>query len=103
MLSRRGQFDEAEELHRQTLALCQTDMEKMISMNNLAGVLVGQGRYDEAESLLQNVVKLSTEALGRDSCKIRSSMRKIADVLTRNGKYKEVEDILRDVLVTGVA
>jgi len=48
VLSKRGKLDEAEELHRQEVALCQTNMEKMTSMSGLARVLASGGRYDEA-------------------------------------------------------
>lgn len=72
-------------------------------MSDLARFLVRRGRYDEAEHWLQEVVKLSTEALGRNSCKTRSAMSELGDVLMRNGKNKEAEDMHRNVLVTGMA
>ncbi len=72
-------------------------------MSDLARFLARRGRYDEAEHWLQEVVKLSTEALSRNSCKMRSAMSELGDVLMRNDKYKEAEDMHRNVLVTGMA
>jgi tetratricopeptide (TPR) repeat protein len=103
LLGKRGKFDAAEELHRQKVALCHTNMEKMTSMSDLARFLASRGRYDEAEHLLQEVVKLSTEALGRNSGKTQSAISQLGEVLIRNGKYKEAEAMHREVLVMGIA
>lgn len=51
------EYDEAEPVYRQTLALTERVLGKehpsiLISMNNLAGLLDSQGKYDEAEQLL---------------------------------------------------
>lgn len=52
--SSEGKYDEAEPIHRQTLALMEKVMGKehpdtLTSMNNLAGLQNSQGKYNEAE------------------------------------------------------
>jgi hypothetical protein len=49
MLSKREKFDEAEELHRQEIALDQTNMKKMTSKSDLARSLARRDRYDKAD------------------------------------------------------
>ena len=66
ILGGRGDLHGDEKLYRQTLTLGPADMEKIIYRSNLAGVLIGQGRYDEAESNLRNITELSTEVSGRE-------------------------------------
>lgn len=57
VLVRQGNYDEAEQIHRQTLALRETVLGKehpdtLASMNNLAVLLDYQGNYDEAKQIL---------------------------------------------------
>jgi len=101
-LSKRGKFDEAEELLRQEISLAETGVEKTAGMSDLAEFLVGRGRYDEAEYFLLDAVRLSAEVLGRDDRKTKSYERGLGVVYTKNGKYKEAEDILRGSLVISV-
>ena len=54
VLRSQGNYNEAEQIHRQTLALKETVLGKehpftLTSMNNLAEVLRSQGNYDEAD------------------------------------------------------
>ena len=54
VLDSQGNYVEAEQIHRQTLALRETVLGKeylstLTSINNLAGVLDSQGNYDTAE------------------------------------------------------
>jgi tetratricopeptide (TPR) repeat protein len=56
LLESQGKYDEAEPLHRQTLALRKKILgpehpSTLISINNLALLLESQGKYDEAELL----------------------------------------------------
>ena len=52
----RGQKEQAEEMHRQELSLSEMVLGKeypstLTSMNNLATVLRGQGKYEQAEEV----------------------------------------------------
>jgi Tfp pilus assembly protein PilF len=54
VLDSQGKYEEAEAMHRQTLATSEKVLghehpSTLTSMNNLAGVLNSQGKYEEAE------------------------------------------------------
>ena len=56
VLNSQGNYEEAERIYRQTLALAETVLGKeypstLGSMNNLAEVLSSQGNYEEAERI----------------------------------------------------
>ena len=56
VLSSQGNYKEAEQIHRQELALTEKVLGKehpdtLTSMNNLASVLSRQGNYEEAEQI----------------------------------------------------
>ncbi|KAG0650372.1 Kinesin light chain 3 [Hyphodiscus hymeniophilus] len=103
MRNERENVSEAEELHRQKLALCHTSEEKITSMSDLARFLAGRGHHDEAEKMLQEVVKLSTEEYGRNDGKTRAAIGQLVGVLMRNGKYKEAEALHREDLGMDIA
>ncbi|KAI4194979.1 MAG: hypothetical protein LQ350_007465 [Teloschistes chrysophthalmus] len=63
VLRSQGNYDAAEQIHRQTLALKETVLGKehpstLTSMNNLAEVLCSQGNYDEAEQIHRQTLAL---------------------------------------------
>ncbi|GAB1310660.1 hypothetical protein MFIFM68171_00870 [Madurella fahalii] len=81
-------------------------------MNNLANTLHSQGKYEEAEVLYRQTLKLQTrgkyeeaEALYRQTLKLRTrvlgaehpdtlaSINNLANTLHRQGKYEEAEAI----------
>ncbi len=71
VLSRQGKHKEAEEMHRQALALRETVLGKehpstLTSMNNLAGVLSRQGKYKEAEEMYRQMLALKERAARTD-------------------------------------
>jgi Flp pilus assembly protein TadD len=56
VLSGQGKYEQAEEMHRQALGLCETVLGKEhpdtpTSMNNLAAILRDQGKYEQAEEM----------------------------------------------------
>ena len=99
VLRKQGKTDEVEELHRQKVALLQTNPEETTSTSDAAQSSAGRGHYDEMERVLKDKVNLSVETSGRNSQETRSNMSELGNVLIRNGKYKEAENIFRDVLV----
>ena len=104
VLNRQGKYEEAEEIHRQTLALRETVLGKehpntLGSMNNLALVLNRQGKYEEAEEIHRQTLALKETVLGKEHPDTLTSMNNLALVLNRQGKYEEAEEIYRQTLV----
>ena len=72
VLSDQGKYEEAEEMHRQVLAVKETVLGKehpdtLTSMNNLAEVLSNQGKYEEAEEMHRQVLSKGDGARQRAS------------------------------------
>ncbi|RYP45025.1 hypothetical protein DL770_011441 [Monosporascus sp. CRB-9-2] len=70
VLDSQGKYDEAEQMHRQALALSQAVLgrehpDTLKSMRNLALVLHSQGKYVEAEQMHRQAMALSQAVLGR--------------------------------------
>ena len=98
-----GKYQEAEQMHRQTLEL----KEKMLgrehpdtlgSMNNLALVLDSRGKYEEAEHMHRQTLELREKAQGKEHPRILDSIDNLAVVLYRQGKYEEAEQMHRQAL-----
>src|SRR5271156_4764717 len=71
MLSRPGRYQEAEEMHRQTLGLEETVLGKehpdtLASMNNVAVVLSHQDKDKQAEEMHRQVLGLRETAVGTE-------------------------------------
>jgi tetratricopeptide (TPR) repeat protein len=84
-------------MHRQVLGLRETALGKehpstLTSMNNLAGVLRDQGKYEEAEEMYRQALRLRMMVLGKKHPSTLTSMNDLAGVLNDQGKYKEAED-----------
>jgi Flp pilus assembly protein TadD len=62
-------------------------------MNNLALVLLGQGKYEEAEEMHRQTLELREKVLGREHPDTPGSMNNLALVLESQGKYEEAEYI----------
>jgi tetratricopeptide (TPR) repeat protein len=65
-LSSQGNYAEAEEMHRETLALSvkvlgKEHPETLVSMSNLAKTLSSQGNYAEAEEMHRETLALSVK------------------------------------------
>jgi tetratricopeptide (TPR) repeat protein len=67
-------------------------------MNDLAGVLWMQGRYEEVEGIYRQTLKLREKALGQEHPDTLTSMEKLAGVLEMQGKYEEAEGMYRQTL-----
>ena len=103
VLNQQGKYEEAEEMHRQALALRETVLGKehpntLRSMNNLALVLESQGKYEEAEEIYRQALALKETVLGKEHPDTLGSINNLALVLESQGKYEEAEEIHRQVL-----
>jgi Flp pilus assembly protein TadD len=62
-------------------------------MNNLAGVLSGQGRYEQAEEMHRQALRLSETMLGKEHPLTLTGMNNLALVLRDQGKHEQAEEI----------
>jgi hypothetical protein len=61
----------------------------LTSINNPAMVLKDQGKYEQAEEMLRQVLRLSGTVLGGEHPNTLRSMDNLAGVLRDQGKYKQ--------------
>jgi tetratricopeptide (TPR) repeat protein len=61
------------------------------SMNNLALVLSHQGKYEQAEEMHRQALRLYETVLGKEHPDTLTSMNNLALVLSRQGKYEQAE------------
>jgi tetratricopeptide (TPR) repeat protein len=92
----KGQYVDAEAMHRQTLRLQETVLGKdhpdtLQSMNNLAESLRQQGKYAEAEAIHWQTLQLKEIVLGKDHPDTLVSMNNLAISLQQQGKYAKAE------------
>ncbi|RYP53208.1 hypothetical protein DL770_011003 [Monosporascus sp. CRB-9-2] len=71
-------------------------------MNNLAGVLRNQGKYEKAEQMYRQALKLREAVLGKEHPDILTGMNNLVCVFRSQGKYDEVEQMHRQVLELSV-
>jgi tetratricopeptide (TPR) repeat protein len=70
----------------------------LTSMNNLAVVLSHQGKYEQAEEMHQQALRLSETVLGKEHPSTLTSMNNLALVLSHQGKYKQSEEMHQQAL-----
>ena len=70
----------------------------LMSMNNLAVVLTGQGKYEQAEEMHRQALGLSETVLGKEHPATLTSMNNLATVLSNQGKYEQAEEMHRQAL-----
>lgn len=95
--------EEAEAMYRKALglrekALGPSHFGTLVSLNNLAVVLVSQGKYDEAEAMHRKALELGEKTLGRSHLKTLLSLNSLAVVLVSQEKYDEAEAMHREAL-----
>jgi tetratricopeptide (TPR) repeat protein len=98
-----GKYQEAEQMHRQTLELKKKVLGKehpyiFNSMYNLAIALKDQGKYEEAEQTHRRALEGYKKVLGKEHPGTLDSMDNLAVVLRRQGKYEEAEQVHRQTL-----
>ncbi|KAK4223171.1 putative kinesin light chain [Podospora fimiseda] len=98
-----GKYEEAEQMHRQALQLCEKVLGKehpdtLTSMNRLALVLDSLGKYEEAEQMNRQALQLREKVLGKEHPSTLTSMHNLAVVLASQGKYEKAEQMHRQEL-----
>jgi tetratricopeptide (TPR) repeat protein len=63
--------------------------------NNLAELYRLQGRYVEAEPLLQESLAIRERALGPDHAAVAASLRNLAELYRSQGRFKEAEPLFK--------
>ena len=67
-------------------------------LNNRAGLLRDQGRFEEAEPLYRRVLRIRQESLPEDAVPIAYSLHGLGWVLAETGRAEEAEPLLREML-----
>ncbi|PVH71367.1 hypothetical protein DL98DRAFT_435313, partial [Cadophora sp. DSE1049] len=65
----------------------------LMSMNNLAAALTGQGKYVEAEEINRQTLELSQKVLGPEHPDTLMSINNLAVAVSRQGKYEAAEPL----------
>ncbi len=68
------------------------------SLNNLAGLYDNQGRYSEAEPLLQEALAMSKRVLGDEHPDVATSLNNLALLYDNQGRYSEAEPLYQEAL-----
>ena len=68
------------------------------TLNNLAGLLESQGKYEEAEPLYRRALKIYEKALGPDHPSVATTLNNLATLYKSQGKYEEAEPLYRRAL-----
>jgi CHAT domain-containing protein/Flp pilus assembly protein TadD len=92
---RRGQYEEAETLHHQVLAIHEKTLGPMHpttanSMSNLGRVLDLQGKYAEAEKMYRQSLAVREKVLGRDHPDVATNLNNLAKVMQDLGKDQSI-------------
>ena len=99
-LENRAEYDEAELLYRQALAI----LEKALGpehpnvatiLNNLAGLYHAQGRYGQAEPLYQRALAIRKKVPGPDHPDVATGLNNLAELYRVQGRYTQAELLLR--------
>jgi tetratricopeptide (TPR) repeat protein len=67
----------------------------LTSMNNLAMVLRDQGKYEQAEEIYRQALRLSETVVGKEHPDTLTNMNNQAIVLRNQGKYEQAEEMFR--------
>jgi tetratricopeptide (TPR) repeat protein len=97
VLSDQGKYEQAEEICRQALAVCETVPGKEnpslpTSVNDLANVLSHWGKYEEAEEMYRQALRLRETVQGREHPNTVGSMNNMASFLWSRGCSTKAEE-----------
>lgn len=91
---RRGQYQEAETLHHQVLAIHEKSLGEhpttATSISNLGNVLYLQGKYAQAEAVYRRALQMREKLLGGDHADVATSLNNLANVLQELNKDQQV-------------
>jgi hypothetical protein len=64
-------------------------------MDSLAGVLTGQGKYEQAEEMHRQALRVREMVLDKEHPDTPTSVNNLATVLRNQCKFEQAEEILR--------
>ncbi|KIJ90039.1 hypothetical protein K443DRAFT_15573 [Laccaria amethystina LaAM-08-1] len=102
VLQENGMWKDAEDVQYQVMKTTKTFGEMrqstLTSMANLASTFVRQGKFDEAEKLLIQVLNLCTMQLGLEHPDTLTNMNNLAFTFSKQGNLEEAEKLNKQVL-----
>lgn len=78
--------------------LTATDANVLQSVDNLGTLLLRQARYQDAEPLIRQALRIREETKGKDHIDTASSLNNLAGLLCSEGKYADAEPLYRRAL-----
>ena len=92
---RRGQYQEAETLHHQVLAVHEKALgaehpTTATSISNLGNVFFQQGKFAEAEKTYRRALAVREKVLGKDHPDVATSLNNLASTLQQLGKDQQI-------------
>lgn len=101
-----GDLVRAESISRRVVegrrsALGSSDPETLIAVNDLANVLMEQGRVDEAQQLYDETLRVRRESLGPDHPDTISSINNLAEVYLTRREPERAEALYREAIERG--
>ncbi len=92
---RQGQYQEAETLHHQVLAIHEKSLgaehpTTATSVSNLGNVYYLQGRFPEAEKLYQRALQIREKVLGPDHADVATSLNNLANAMQELGRDRQL-------------
>lgn len=103
LLTEFGHYAEAEEQHREALAIREKTLEKnhpdiATSYNYLAIIFNLEGKYSEAENYFREALRIREICFPADDIYIAASLNNLASLLVEEGKYNEAEPLHKRAL-----
>ncbi len=92
---RQGQYQEAETLHHQVLAIHEKSLgaehpTTATSVSNLGNVYYLQGRFAEAEKLYRRALQIREKVLGADHADVATSLNNLANAMQELGRDRQL-------------
>jgi serine/threonine-protein kinase len=102
VLRQKGDYESAREMYDESIRINEQPggdrLELATAKNNLAALLLGLGRHDEATMLFQEALELRRGQLGSEHPLVAQNLGNIGAALGMQGKYDEAEPFLRESL-----
>jgi len=70
----------------------------LLAMNDLAGILAVENKFDESEAINREALERRMRLFGPDDIGTLQSMNNLGNLLERRGKYAEAEQVLRQTV-----
>ncbi|MEN0019716.1 MAG: serine/threonine-protein kinase [Planctomycetota bacterium] len=76
---------------------------RLVVLHNYASALAGMSRYNEAESLFEEVITLRSRVYGADHPQTLASRNMLAGTIQKQGREREAADMLREIYESRLA